>query len=125
MNTLKKDWTPDLSISHVIQVHTASPPTHDPQPGPQLRLHPSLTRPSCSTQVIRCLLIVPFPESSLNDEAGKLFMESYDDYASRASLWTRVHASAACSDTEDMEACSADDTPVKSMFVVSAAQAHI
>ena len=30
-------------------------------------------------QVIRCLLIVPFPESSLNDEAGKLFMESYDE----------------------------------------------
>jgi ubiquitin-conjugating enzyme E2 S len=33
--------------------------------------------------VIRCLLIVPFPESSLNDEAGKLFMESYDEYARR------------------------------------------
>lgn len=28
-------------------------------------------------QVIRCLLIVPFPESSLNDEAGRLFMRSY------------------------------------------------
>ena len=31
-------------------------------------------------QVIRCLLIVPFPESSLNDEAGKMFMESYDEF---------------------------------------------
>ena len=31
--------------------------------------------------VIRCLLIVPYPESSLNDEAGKLFMDSYDEYA--------------------------------------------
>ena len=43
--------------------------------------------------VIRCLLIVPFPESSLNDEAGRLFMESYDEYARRAKLHTGVHAS--------------------------------
>jgi hypothetical protein len=43
-------------------------------------------------QVIRCLLIVPFPESSLNDEAAKLFMESYDEYARRARVWTSVHA---------------------------------
>jgi len=41
--------------------------------------------------VIRCLLIVPFPESSLNDEAGKLFMNSYDEYARRARLMTDVH----------------------------------
>ncbi len=43
-------------------------------------------------QVIRCLLIVPFPESSLNDEAGKLFMTSYDEYHRRAKLMTAVHA---------------------------------
>ena len=43
-------------------------------------------------QVIRCLLIVPFPESSLNDEAGKLFMTSYNEYASRARLYTDLHA---------------------------------
>ena len=42
--------------------------------------------------VIRCLLIVPFPESSLNDEAGKLFMDSYDDYADRARIMTQIHA---------------------------------
>uniref|UniRef100_A0A7S1B3C1 E2 ubiquitin-conjugating enzyme n=1 Tax=Corethron hystrix TaxID=216773 RepID=A0A7S1B3C1_9STRA len=41
--------------------------------------------------VIRCLLIVPFPESSLNDECGKLFMESYDDYAKRARLLANLH----------------------------------
>ena len=40
VNTLKKDWTATVTLSHVLQV-------------------------------IRCLLIVPFPESSLNDEAGK------------------------------------------------------
>jgi len=41
--------------------------------------------------VIRCLLIYPFPESSLNDEAGKLFMESYDEYSKRAQLMADVH----------------------------------
>jgi ubiquitin-conjugating enzyme E2 S len=28
-------------------------------------------------EVIKCLLIVPFPESSLNEEAGRQFMEDY------------------------------------------------
>ena len=41
--------------------------------------------------VIRCLMIVPFPESSLNDEAGKNFMDSYDEYARRAKLLAGVH----------------------------------
>lgn len=61
VNTLKKDWSPETSLKHVLQV-------------------------------IRCLLIVPFPESSLNDEAGKLFMDSYDEFARRAKLMTEVHA---------------------------------
>ena len=47
--------------------------------------------------VIRCLLIVPFPESSLNDEAGKLFMESYDEYSKRAHLMADVHGRPASS----------------------------
>ena len=61
VNTLKRDWKSDVTLSHVLQV-------------------------------IRCLLIVPFPESSLNDEAGKLFMDSYDEYSARAKLMTQVHA---------------------------------
>lgn len=40
VNTLKKDWTTEVTLKHIFQV-------------------------------IRCLLIVPFPESSLNCEAGK------------------------------------------------------
>jgi hypothetical protein len=60
VNTLKKDWKPDTTFSHVLSV-------------------------------IRCLLIFPFPESSLNDEAGKLFMESYDEYSKRAQLMADVH----------------------------------
>lgn len=43
-------------------------------------------------QVIRCLLIVPFAESALNEEAGRLFMESYEEYASHARMVTAVHA---------------------------------
>ena len=43
MNTLKKDWKPDLGIKHIL-----------------------LT--------IKCLLIVPNPESALNEEAGKLLL---------------------------------------------------
>ena len=61
VNTLKRDWSSDVTLSHVLQV-------------------------------IRCLLIVPFPETSLNDEAGKLFMTSYDEYAARARLYTDLHA---------------------------------
>lgn len=42
--------------------------------------------------VVRCLLIIPFPESSLNDEAGRLFMDDYEEYAQRARLMAEVHA---------------------------------
>lgn len=42
--------------------------------------------------VIRCLLIIPFPESSLNEEAGRLFMDDYQEYARMAKLMTKIHA---------------------------------
>merc|ERR1711923_541465 len=41
---------------------------------------------------IKCLLIVPNPESALNEEAGKLLLERYDDYCARARLFTEIHA---------------------------------
>ena len=47
---------------------------------------------SSSFQTIKCLLIVPNPESALNEEAGKLLLEQYDDYSSRAKLYTEIHA---------------------------------
>ena len=79
VNTLKKDWKPDLGIKHIL-----------------------LT--------IKCLLIVPNPESALNEEAGKLLLgrgwnlylerflflsltEQYDTYFNRAKLYTEIHAS--------------------------------
>lgn len=42
--------------------------------------------------VIRCLLINPFPESALNDDAAKLFMEDYAEYAKQARLMCEIHA---------------------------------
>ncbi|KAL9929902.1 ubiquitin-conjugating enzyme E2 S-like [Glossina fuscipes fuscipes] len=44
---------------------------------------------------IKCLLIVPNAESALNEEAGKLLLERYDDYAQRAKMMTEIHAQAA------------------------------
>jgi ubiquitin-conjugating enzyme E2 S len=65
--------------------------------------------------VIRCLLIVPFPESSLNDEAGKLFMESYEEYSKRARLMADVHGrttSACAAPDEDDPDQDDPDSPV-------------
>lgn len=61
VNTLKKDWKPDLGVKHIL-----------------------LT--------VKCLLIVPNPESALNEEAGKLLLEKYEDYSKRAQLFTDIHA---------------------------------
>ncbi|KAI8319343.1 UBC-like protein, partial [Martensiomyces pterosporus] len=41
---------------------------------------------------VKCLLIYPNPESALNEEAGKLLLEHYDDYARHARLMTEIHA---------------------------------
>jgi len=61
VNTLKKDWKPDLGIKHIL-----------------------LT--------IKCLLIVPNPESALNEDAGKLLLDHYEDYYKRAKWMTELHA---------------------------------
>lgn len=62
VNTLKKDWNPTSWSLSAI------------------------------FEVIRCLLIVPFPESALNEEAGKMFMEEYEEYAKHAKLITGLYA---------------------------------
>lgn len=79
VNTLKKDWTAETTISHVLAV-------------------------------IRCLMIIPFPESSLNDEAGKLFMESYDEFSKRAKLMADVHGRPeSCSGGASKDQCEEDE----------------
>ena len=42
--------------------------------------------------VIRCLLIEPFPESALNEEAGMALLENYEEYFKYAKLMTGLHA---------------------------------
>jgi len=62
VNTLKKDWDPKNWSIYHI------------------------------FEVIKCLLIVPFPESSLNDDAARMFMDNYDEYLKRAKIYTAIHA---------------------------------
>ncbi|XP_077979673.1 ubiquitin-conjugating enzyme E2 S-like [Glandiceps talaboti] len=80
VNTLKKDWKPELGIKHIL-----------------------LT--------IKCLLIYPNPESALNEEAGKLLLEQYEDYSKRAKMMTEIHAAPAKSSRESKEPPSLDDGP--------------
>jgi len=67
-------------------------------------------------QIIRCLLIVPFPESALNEEAGRLFMENYEEYASHAAMMNRVHATPIAADAPMRDASNGsidDDVDLK------------
>jgi ubiquitin-conjugating enzyme E2 S len=41
---------------------------------------------------VKCLLIVPNPESALNEEAGRLLLENYEEYFRHAKLLTGIHA---------------------------------
>ncbi|PPD84210.1 hypothetical protein GOBAR_DD18861 [Gossypium barbadense] len=43
-------------------------------------------------KIVRCLLIEPYPESALNEQAGKMLLENYDEYARHARLYTGIHA---------------------------------
>ena len=54
-------------------------------------------------EVIRCLLIVPFPESSLNEEAGREFMDNYDSFCQMATIQTEIHARPNAAQKEIME----------------------
>jgi len=63
-------------------------------------------------EIIRCLLIVPFPESSLNEEAAKLFMESYEEYAKMARVYCSVYAKKKEGISEN-KGCSLKDSPTK------------
>lgn len=47
--------------------------------------------------MIKCLLIAPFPQSALNEEAGKLIMENYEEYFKQAKIFTQVYATPAVS----------------------------
>lgn len=64
---------------------------------------------------VKCLLIHPNPESALDEEAGKLLLENYDDYCDRARLITSVHATPRVRPAEfDKPAASASPAPTGS-----------
>ncbi|MBA0804073.1 hypothetical protein Gohar_014227, partial [Gossypium harknessii] len=37
-------------------------------------------------------VLIPYPESALNEQAGKMLLENYDEYARHARLYTGIHA---------------------------------
>lgn len=51
---------------------------------------------------------MPNPESALNEEAGKLLLENYDEYFSRAKLYTEVHARVSSSQLKSSQYSSND-----------------
>ena len=56
-------------------------------------------------QTVKCLLIVPNPESALNEEAGKLLLEQYDDYFQRAKMMTEIHAKVSQAQVKNVRSC--------------------
>jgi ubiquitin-conjugating enzyme E2 S len=67
-------------------------------------------------QVIKCLLIIPFPQSALNEEAGKLFMEDYNQFFKIAQMFTLIHAKPNKKDKYENDSNKKTDiysTPVK------------
>lgn len=95
VNTLKKDWNPSKGLRHVLMVRKSC----------NTNLSVSDIFHS-SSKTIKCLLIAPNPESALNEEAGRLLLEKYEDYAKHAKLMTQIHAkklslsNSDCSSTE-------------------------
>ena len=65
-------------------------------------------------QVIKCLLIIPFPQSALNEEAGKLFMEDYNQFFKIAKMFTSIHAKSKLkNDNNEYKKNDIYSTPVK------------
>ncbi|CAD6338795.1 unnamed protein product [Miscanthus lutarioriparius] len=77
---LTKIFHPNIATSGEICVNTLK---KDWNPGLGLR-HVLL--------VVRCLLIEPFPESALNEQAGKMLLENYTREYAYGMLYTGIHA---------------------------------
>ncbi|EOD37667.1 hypothetical protein EMIHUDRAFT_440316 [Emiliania huxleyi CCMP1516] len=91
VNTLKRDWKQARDRAEIHRL-LPSAPSQDVGVGHVL-------------QVVRCLLINPFPESALNEEAGKLFMEDYDQYFKKARARTaRAQRRTQCRDARSAAA---------------------
>lgn len=64
--------------------------------------------------VIKCLLIHPNPASALNEEAGKLLLEQYEEFAKHAKMMTEVHARPKGADAAAADAADAADGSAES-----------
>ncbi|KAF7297092.1 Ubiquitin-conjugating enzyme e2 [Mycena indigotica] len=75
---------------------------------------------------VKCLLIYPNPESALDEEAGKLLLEDYDSYCSRAKLITSVHATPRVRpiefDTPSSESTTMNSSPSKPLNISTRAK---
>ena len=69
------------------------------------------------------MLIVPNAESALNEEAGRLLLEAYDDYAAHARLMTGIHAKPVAPSMEDVGIAEASMTTDASSTAGSSAVA--
>ena len=69
--------------------------------------------PLCCMQTVKCLLIYPNPDSALNEEAGRLLQEEYDEYFKRAQMMTSVHAKLGSSSLAQDVQGSSNDVPNK------------
>jgi len=66
-------------------------------------------------EVIKCLLIVPFPQSSLNEEAGKIFMENYQEYFNIAKIYTKIHATKNVQNKQENIEKDVEMTPIENI----------
>eukprot|EP01111_Echinosteliopsis_oligospora_P008226 TRINITY_DN2374_c0_g1_i1.p1 TRINITY_DN2374_c0_g1~~TRINITY_DN2374_c0_g1_i1.p1 ORF type:complete len:222 (+),score=81.90 TRINITY_DN2374_c0_g1_i1:67-732(+) len=55
---------------------------------------------------IKCLMIVPNPESSLNEDASRIMLDDYADYCKQAKLFTSIHAKKVSDKSEDSSSSS-------------------
>lgn len=80
VNTLKRDWNPSLGLRHVLIVSNIFVFKHING----VENHKVRWLTYVVLQVVRCLLIEPFPESALNEQAGKMLLDNYEEYAKHA-----------------------------------------
>ena len=58
---------------------------------------------------VKCLLIYPNAESALNEDAGKLILEDYASFSSRAKMMTEIYARPP-STSSSSSSCGGDST---------------
>jgi ubiquitin-conjugating enzyme E2 S len=97
VNTLKKDWNKDSGVERILLVSNSNYYMSFLLLSQFFNkrlffIKTKHTKKNIIMKTVKCLLIVPNPESALNEEAGKLLLENYEDYAKHARMMTKVHA---------------------------------